>query len=177
MNNNAKMKYYLSKNVFPLLIEKGFTGKYPHFRKVNENSIHLISFQTNKWGGSFTVEVSAVFPKLKNRNFSSQDMNSVEWNSLTEDVLNVWYTNERYRLKGMYDGWFYYRDLYAKRVLGFGKCYLDVSEKQVADFVPSKGYKLVQKFNNQTAAYICNEVNNQLIDAFRWLEKFEKKNK
>ena len=77
----------------------------------------------------------------------------------------------------MYDGWFYYRDLYAKHILGFGKDYLDVSEKHTSDFVPPKGYKLVQKFNDDTAIEICNEINHQFIDAFKWLRRFEKINK
>lgn len=170
MNNNAKMKYYLSKNVFPLLIEKGFSGKYPHFRRACDDCVELISVQTNKWGGSFTVEVSAVFPNSNNKNYA-------EWDGLTVEQLTVWNTNERYRLKGMYDGWFYYRDLYAKRVLGFGKCYLDISEKQAVDFAPPKGYKPIQTFNDQTAIEICNEINKQFIAAFKWLNKFEKKNK
>ena len=70
MNNNAKMKYYLSKNVFPLLFEKGFLGKYPHFSRVCDNCVELLSIQTNKWGGSFTIEVSAVFPESENKNYT-----------------------------------------------------------------------------------------------------------
>ena len=69
----------------------------------------------------------------------------------------------------MYDGWFYYRDLYMKRILGFGKVYLDVSEKQVDDFVAPKGYKLVQKFDETTAIEICREINKQLDVALKWL--------
>lgn len=138
--------------------------------RVREDYIELVSIQTNQYGGSFTIEVSVVFPDLPNKNY-------VDWDGLTIDQLTVWNTNDRYRLKGMYDGWFYYRDLYAKHILGFGTDYLDVSEKQTSDFVPPKGYKLVQKFNDDTAIEICNEINHQFIDAFKWLRRFEKKNK
>ena len=169
MTNNAKMKYYLSKKVFPLLIEKGFTGKYPHFRRICSNYIELISIQTNKWGGSFTIEVSAVFPNSIRKNYSDSSCKT------EKEELTVWNTNERYRLKGMYKGWFYYRDLYVKYIDGFGKTYLDVNEKQSADFVVPEGYKLVQKFNDTTAAEICDEINKQLDDAFEWLRKFENK--
>ena len=167
MTNNEIMKSFLEKEVVSQLSEIGFTGKYPHFQRKKENCIELISFQTNKWTGSFTVEVSAVFPNGKNKNCT-------EWDSLSEEQRNVWYTNERYRLKGMYDGWFYYRDLYVKRTIVFGKVYLDVSEKQAADFMVPRGYKCVQKFNADTAKKICDEVNRQLVTAFKWLARFEK---
>ncbi len=169
MTNNEIMKAHLHKIVIAPLLENGFTGKYPHFRRECDNCIELISFQTNKWGGSFTIEVSAVFPNSNNKNYA-------EWDGLTVEQLTVWTTNQRYRLKGMYDGWFYYRDLYVKRIFGFGKDYLDVSEKQTADFVPPSGYKLVQKFDDKTAAEICDEVNFQLEKAFKWLSRFKKHN-
>ncbi|MBO5402883.1 MAG: DUF4304 domain-containing protein [Clostridia bacterium] len=170
MSNNEIMKSYLKKLVIAPLLDDGFTGKYPHFRRTGEDHIELVSFQTNKWGGSFAVEVSCVFPDSTNKNY-------VEWDGLTIEQLTVWNTCERYRLKGMYGGWFYYRDLYSKHALGFGNDYLDVSEKQAFDFVPPKGYKLVQKFNDDTAVEICNVINRQLIDGFKWMRKFVKKNK
>lgn len=169
MTNNEIMKSYLKKIVIAPLLDKGFTGKYPHFRKVDENCIELFTVQVNKWGGSFTIEVSAVFPNGKIKNYT-------EWEGLTEEQLTVWNTGERYRLKGMYGGWFYYRDLYVKGNGVFGKHYLDISEKKIADFVAPKGYKLVQTFDDEQAVKICNEVNKQLVDAFKWLSKFKKRN-
>lgn len=164
MTNNQIMKKHLEHNVIGPLLAQGFTGKYPHFRRVKEDCIELISFQTNKHGGSFTVEVSAVFPDKENKNYISD-------NNLSVNELTVWDTNERYRLKGMYDVWFYYRDLYSKYILGYGKDYIDMSENTADPTVP-KGYKLVQRFNEDTAKQICKEVNEQLIKAFKWLQKF-----
>ncbi len=51
---------------FPYLQEQGFEGMYPHFRRNNGACIELVTFQTNKWGGSFRIEVSVVFPGRKN---------------------------------------------------------------------------------------------------------------
>ena len=116
------------------------------------------------------MEVSAAFPKRE----GSIQKNYVSWEGMNEDELNAWDTPERYRVKGMHDGWFYYHDLYAKRILGFGWDYLAVSEKKKADFVPPKGYKLAQEFNEDTAKMVCDEVNRQLIKAFRWMERFKK---
>ena len=75
----------------------------------------------------------------------------------------------------MYDGWFYYRDLYSKYIFGFGKDYIDISENTPPESAPA-GYKLVQKFDENTANQICQEVNKQLTKAFKWLQKFEKTN-
>lgn len=170
MTNKEIMRAQLKKYVFSNLMEKGFVGKYPHFRKVCDHSIELITFQTNKWGGSFLVEVSAVFPNVQDKNYRERE-------GLNEEDLTVWDTNSRYRLKGMYDGWFYYRDVYVEHTLFFGKLYHDVREKDAPDFVPPKKYRLVQKFDEQTAIAICAEVNKQLEDGFRWLVKFENRNK
>ncbi len=167
MTNNQIMKKYLRTNVIEQLFIQGFTGKYPHFRREKENCIELISFQTNNYGSSFTVEVSAVFPDRENKNF-------VFWDGLTVDDLTVWNTDKRYRLKGMYNGWFYYRDLYRKYIFGFGKDYIDVNENYSSTVAP-KGYKLVQRFDEHTAGQICDEINKQLVKAFRWLARFEKR--
>lgn len=161
------MKKQLNSNVIHPLLSQGFIGKYPHFRRKKENCIELITFQSNKHGGSFTVEVSCVFPERSNKNF--------EWyDDLIIDNLTVWDTNERYRLKGMYNGWFYYQDLYSKYIFGFGRDYLYISENDINSVIP-KGYKLIQQFNEDTANRICKEVNKQLLKAFKWLEKFQAK--
>lgn len=169
MTNRQIMLSALKKYTFPIFAEKGFTGKYPNFRRKLDNCIELISFQTNKWGGSFVIEVSAVFPDSENKNYTLYD-------GVTEETISVEATNRRYRLPGMFDGWFYYRDVYCKRTLFFGKEYCDIPEKEAADFIPAAGYKLVQKFDHDAAIQICKEINSQLDIARNWLEKFEKEN-
>lgn len=170
MANREIMLSALKEHTIPKLIERGFTGRYPNFRRTLENCIELITFQTSKEGGSFTVEVSAVFPNATNTNYTL-------YKGVTEDTFAVEATNRRYRLPGMYDGWFYYRDVYCKRTLFFGKIFYDVSEKESADFIPSKGYRLVQKFNEDTAVQICKEINKQLEKANKWLIEFEQNNR
>lgn len=165
ITNREMMKKYLLLNVVAPLLEKGFAGQFPHYRRISRDWVELVTFQRNKYGGSFTVEVSAVFPNYKDTNCAAE--------SLDVNTVTVWETNRRYRLKGMYDRWFYYRDLYAKRVLGFGKVYLPVGDK---DTVP-KGYKPVQKFNEETAKKICDTVNAQMKAAFRWLNRFKKRDR
>ena len=168
MSNIQLMKKALNKNVIAPLLEQGFTGKWPNFRKVYHHHIELLTFQTNKYGGSFTVELSAIFPNANNKNYTNFDDKPLS-------ELNVWDTNVRYRLKGMYDGWFYYRDLYKKYIFGFGVAYFDVNETKANEFIMPKGYKLVQKFDTKTAENICFIVNKQLKKGFKWLNHFVKK--
>ena len=156
----------LKEYVFPLLREKGYTGSYPHFHKIENDSIDLISFQTDKYGGAFRVEVSAAFPESDNKNYTL-------YGDMTEKTLNVTATNKRYRLPGMYDGKFYYTDVYRKRTLFFGTLDTNVpANEKVTDL---KGFKLIRPFDENTAKLVCEELKRQLEKAFAWLEKFKRK--
>lgn len=166
MTNRQIMQAALKKHTFPVLAARGFTGTYPNFRRSCHHCIELISFQTNKWGGSFTIEVSAVFPDSEDRNYTLYD-------GVTEETFGVEATNKRYRLPGMFGGWFYYRDVYRRRTLFFGTEYLDVPEKEAGQFIPPKGCRLVQKFDETAAAHICGQINRQLEHAYTWLQHFE----
>ena len=168
MTNRQIMLSALQTYTIPCLRDIGLEGKYPHFRRQKDNCIELITFQTNKHGGAFTIEVSAVFPNSKNKNYSL-------FSGISEEKPTVWNTIERYRLNGMFDGWFYYRDVYQKRTLRFGTLYHDISEKESANYIPTNGWKIAQKFSEDTAIQICHEVNTQLEKAYSWLQKFEKK--
>jgi hypothetical protein len=70
MTKRELMKNHILSNVVSRLLENDFTGKYPHFRRVDRDCIELITFQTNKWSSSFTVEVSAIFPHGKDLQFA-----------------------------------------------------------------------------------------------------------
>ena len=169
MTNREIMITALEKHTFPALAEQGFVGKYPNYRRKLDNCMELISFQSNKHGGSFTIEVSAVFPNSEDKNYALYD-------GVTEETFGVEATNKRYRLPGMFDGWFYYRDVYRKRTLFFGAMYYDVPESESVSFIPPKGYQLVQKFDDDAAIQICKEINLQLDKAYQWLVKFEREN-
>ena len=171
MSQSQKMRRALYKYVIPNLTEKGFVGDYPHYKKIYDNRIELLSFQTNNWGNSFTVEVSTIFlPKSKrNSNFCSGEFEPIE-------NANVWDTNLRYRLKGMYDGWFYYTDVYKQKILAV-TYYNAVSEKKAKNYSPAKNEKLIQKANDEIYCKVCEEVNKQMVKAFKWWDAFEKNNK
>jgi len=48
----------LKEYVVPILRECGFKGSFPHFRRPTERAIHLLTFQFDRWGGGFTVEIA-----------------------------------------------------------------------------------------------------------------------
>jgi hypothetical protein len=52
------MIYALKEIVVPTLREQGFTGSFPHFRRSLDDRIDLLSFQFDKWGGGFLIEIS-----------------------------------------------------------------------------------------------------------------------
>ena len=165
MSNRDIMLKALNKTVIKDLKSQGFIGKYPHFKKVKENCVELVDFQTNKYGGSFTVEVSAVFPESKVTNLG--DLSAI----VDIDKVDVACTNQRYRLKGMFDGWFYYSDVY-RMAQGF---YHNVPESEKDNFNPSEEWKLLQSFDELAADEICEEISRQMEYAFKWLDKFENK--
>ncbi|MFJ5566192.1 DUF4304 domain-containing protein [Lysinibacillus xylanilyticus] len=57
-NERKMMDNALKKVVIPFLRQQGFKGSLPHFRRMNEMNIDLITFQFSKWGGSFVVELA-----------------------------------------------------------------------------------------------------------------------
>lgn len=167
-SNRTIMKNALQATVIPALKSKGFGGSYPHFRKDCADHIELISFWTNKYGGSFTVEFSAVFPDCRDKNLVFDE-------TLQDPELNAAFANETYRLPGMFDGWFYYTDVYQKRTLRFGNLYFTPEGETQAGPDASQGWRLVQRFDAEAASDICNEVEKQMADAFIWLAKFVRK--
>ena len=171
MSQSQKMRSALSKYVIPNLTAKGFVGEYPHYRRVYDDRIDLLVFQANKHGNSFTVGVSTVFlPSSKREsNFYCGDFKTIE-------SATVWDTNLRYCLKGMYDGWFYYTDVYKQRSAGM-TFYNAVSETMAKSYVPSKNEKLVQKASDDTYSKVCEEVNHQMKYAFGWWDAFYRNNK
>jgi len=164
MSQNAKMKAALKRFVVSPLLEQGFTGSFPHYQRTVQDRIELLSFQTNKWGNSFTVEVSVVFPHREGR-----ERNLCFADGAFPERINVWDTNYRYRLKGMFDGWFYYTDVYR-----IGGIYEAVSDKRAASYVPPKNAKLVQKSSDDLYKAICAEVNRQMVAAYKWWDKMSK---
>jgi hypothetical protein len=58
MSDRVAMIVALKNLVVPHLRKSGFTGSFPHFRRSLYARIDLITFQFDKWGGGFVIEIS-----------------------------------------------------------------------------------------------------------------------
>ncbi|TFF37463.1 DUF4304 domain-containing protein [Mucilaginibacter psychrotolerans] len=47
----------------PFFRNKGFKGSYPHFRRINDDRVNLLTFQFSMSGPKFVVEISNCSPK------------------------------------------------------------------------------------------------------------------
>lgn len=171
MTQRQKMLNSLKKNVIPLLSQRGFCGKFPHYRRKVDNRIELLVFMTDKYGGAFNIEISTIFPDCEKAlsNYYTQEFNSL-------DDVTVYSTNKRYRLKGMFDGWFYYTDVYKSKepLTKFRKFnyYESVGEQKNKKFIPNEKQVLVQKADDYLYSKISNEVNRQMESAYKWWNKY-----
>jgi hypothetical protein len=49
--------------VVPRLRERGFKGSFPHLRRPSTERIDLLTFQFDKWGGGFVIEIAKCPPE------------------------------------------------------------------------------------------------------------------
>lgn len=89
----------LKKTVIPELRQRGFKGSFPHFRRIKEKKIDLMSFQFDRYGGGFTVEVGVCSPEGYTHYWGEK----VPPNKVTVHDLN-----KRLRLKENDGQWFRY---------------------------------------------------------------------
>ena len=59
---HERMVKALKEIVVARLREQGFKGSFPHFRRPGEEKIDLLTFQFDKWGGGFIIEISKCPP-------------------------------------------------------------------------------------------------------------------
>ncbi len=95
-----KMDLALKVITVQLLRDSGFKGKYPHFYRIKKESIELLSFQFNKWGGSFVVEISYT---------DNQHKNLYSYTNKLPSELRVSQTIERLRLGPKVKGDYWFR--------------------------------------------------------------------
>ena len=88
-NERKNMDAALKQVVIPILREQRFKGSLPHFRRVNKNNIDLITFQFNRWGGSFVVELASC----------PTEGTTMYWGEkIPPNKVNVHHIDDRYRL-------------------------------------------------------------------------------
>lgn len=118
-----EMKKYLSEKVIPVLRQNGFKGSFPHFRRILKDRINLLTFQFDRDGGGFVIEIANCSPS----GFTTPWGKRIEPNSLTAHDLNM-----RKRIQSnmkspdsLTDDWFRYDK---KPLFGFGNIYNTVCE-------------------------------------------------
>jgi hypothetical protein len=88
MPGRKEMILELKSKVIPVLKEFGFNGTFPHFRRINGDKINLLTFQFDKWGGGFCIEITNGNPKGFNLNDKFIEPNK----------MRAWDINNRLRL-------------------------------------------------------------------------------
>ena len=59
MNKDRQlMNAAIKELVIPELRERGFKGAFPHFRRIASDFIHLLTFQFDRYGGGFVIEIA-----------------------------------------------------------------------------------------------------------------------
>lgn len=59
MAGSRKIRAAMKKLFEPLLLNEGFTGKYPHFQRRESGELQLLSVIYDKWGGGFVLEFAS----------------------------------------------------------------------------------------------------------------------
>jgi len=91
----------LKKIVVPELRKRGFKGSFPHFRRISEDKIDLMTFQFDRYGEGFVIEVGVCSPE----GFTHSWGEKVSPNKVTAHDLNP---DNRLRLKENDGQWFRY---------------------------------------------------------------------
>ena len=73
------MNTKLEEMVIPVLRIAGFQGSLPHFRRIKEAEIDLLTFQTDRYGGGFVIEIA----KTENKTFITHWGKEIEPKKIT----------------------------------------------------------------------------------------------
>ena len=117
-----EMESSLIEIVVPVLRQLGFKGSFPHFRRLTPNRINLLTFQFDRHGGGFVIEIA----NAKNEKFKGYGDVEIEPNKLTaHDLTNRTRIQANMKTEdSLTDDWFRYDKKY---LLGFGDIYRKVS--------------------------------------------------
>lgn len=88
-DERRRMVAALRKRVVPALKARGFKGSFPHLRRVAESKIDLLTFQFDKWGGGFIVEIAACPP---------EGVTMYGGEHVAPGKVNAWHMSRRLRL-------------------------------------------------------------------------------
>lgn len=103
IDSRKKMDRAIKDGIVPLLRQKGFKGSFPHFKRINNNYVDLLSFMFSLYGGQFVVEIA----KCSSKGITNTNGNLVSLANLT--TLKI---PDRKRLSPTMHGdyWFVYEN-------------------------------------------------------------------
>ena len=96
------MNRAIQEHVVPVLRDMGFRGSLPHFRRQCRDRVDLLTFQFNKYGGSFVVELA----QCGSEGHTTHWGKVVPANKVTAHDINL----GRQRLTPPQDDWFRFDD-------------------------------------------------------------------
>lgn len=173
----------LKKSVVPDLRKIGFAGSFPHFRRTRAGKIELISFLSHSnEGGAFEVGASVVFldavgTKESNLFYPDAEINPKKLNWGDGRIRNS--------LPGVFDGVFYFVDVYSKVISWTdeithehfsGRHYTAVTPKQsifIVDHLMANNYKLEQKADSSIYALMAEKVASQMPEMLLWFDQMK----
>lgn len=91
----------LKGTVVPELRQRGFKGSFPHFRRIKEKKIDLMTFQFDRYGGGFVIEIGVCSLEGVTHSWGEK----VPPNKVTAHDLHI---GNRLRLKDSDGQWFRY---------------------------------------------------------------------
>lgn len=62
MTLREEIEVILKRDIVPALRSRGFKGSMPHFRRMGPMQIDLLTFQFDRYGGGFVIEISKCAP-------------------------------------------------------------------------------------------------------------------
>jgi Domain of unknown function (DUF4304) len=78
-----EMDKALAEIVIPVLRQLGFKGSFPHFRRFTNDRINLLTFQFDRYGGGFVIEIA----NAKLEDFTTSWGKKIEQKKLTAHNL------------------------------------------------------------------------------------------
>lgn len=89
--DRKKMNQALKTIVLPVLRAKGFNGSFNHFRRINKDSVDLLTFWFSNYGGEFCIDIAKC---------SEKGVVGVRGNIIPANKVKAWDFNDpRVRLK------------------------------------------------------------------------------
>ena len=106
------LREHVSKEIKIIIVPKlrkiGFKGSFPHFKRISQDGkVDYLSFQFNKYGGSFIIEFAVAYP------YKGKEGNFYYWYKITPEVIKkstYGYTRDRLRIKPTNNDWFEFNE-------------------------------------------------------------------